>query len=77
MWALCEAISVVIVHPFLVQYLVVVFLQSHRLSHEAAVGVYLHDCHPLECGQGLVVCFYYEETAVQIGPKVLDRLNNG
>ena len=72
MWAPREAVSVAVVHPFLVQYLVVVFLQGHGPSHEAAVGVLLHNCHPLECGQGLVVCFYYEETAVQIGPEVLD-----
>ena len=72
MWAPHETVSVAVVHPFLVQYLVVVFLQGHRPSHEAAVGVLLHDCHPLEGGQGLVVCFYYEETAIQIGPEMLD-----
>ena len=56
----------------MVQDLVMVFLQGYEPSHETAVGVLLHNRHPLECGQGLVVCFYYEETAVQIGPEMLD-----
>ena len=42
-WAPHEAVSVAVVHPFLVQYLIVVFLQGHGPSHEAAVGVFLHD----------------------------------